>query len=56
MSDVACMVKVYIKLALISEIWKGEMPSTNILYIVHENGFRDGIDLRNGEKCSAYLP
>jgi len=41
------MVKVYLKMALFNEIWKGEMPFTNILYIVYEYGFRDGIGLRN---------
>jgi len=39
------MVKVYLKLALINEIWKGEMAFTDILNMVHEYGFRDGIDL-----------
>ena len=48
--------KVYLKLALINEIWKGEMLFTNILYIAHEYDFRDSIDLRNGEKYSAGLP
>jgi hypothetical protein len=42
--------------APINEILKDEMTFTDILYIVHEYCFRGGIDLQNGDKCSAFLP